>query len=163
VLLLLAAASVALVVTGRYGGLWLTALGAVGMLASSYVNLTLLQNAPLSWGWAVLGLGAAALLLSAILRERFTVAPTGATAVDEDADVERWDVLAASVSGETRNALRGILWEMDRDRTESDVQKLLNADEIPVASGLPAAAANQLLTRLYEAGVAARKRRTPTT
>jgi hypothetical protein len=141
------------------------------VLGSSYASLALRHAVEAAWGWIVLSLGAALLLIAAALRERFVIA--GAGAKDPDAidnlghgmitPGEQWGVVAASATGETRQTLRGILWERNRTLTEAEIQKLLNAEEIPVASGLTAAEANQLMTRLYEAGVAARKRRTPTT
>jgi hypothetical protein len=174
-LLVLAVVSIGRVVTSHYAGLWLTAGGALVLLGSSYAPVVaarddgtvaeaLSRGAPLSWGWAVLAAGAVLLVVSAILTDRGGAATAPAASEDDDeAPAETgWTVVAGPASGETRNALRGILWQMDRNRTEAEVQRLLNAAEITVATGLVAAEANQLMTRLHDAGISSRKRRDST-
>ena len=188
-LMVLAVASIALAFTRHQGALWLTGLGALVLIGSSYINLklrltpvgarddgtvaeALAGGAFLSWGWAVLFAGTALLLIAAALRERFALAAPPPAAVDDLSDVDLgalgsglgalggdWSVHVAQATGETRNALRGILWEMDRNRSEAEIQRLLNSADIIVAKRLTAEQANQLMTRLHDAGLMARKTR----
>ncbi len=186
-LFVLAAISAGFALVHHYGVLWLTGGGALVLLASAYINLklrltpvstrddgtvaeALASGAFLSWGWIVLLLGTALLLSAAALREQLVLSPPRERTPDLDdlsdldlgaLTVGEWSVVAGQATGATRNALRGILWEMDRNRSEAEIQRLLNGTDIIVASGLTAEQANQLMTRLHDAGVVARKQHRP--
>jgi hypothetical protein len=93
IILVLALISVALVLTGKYQGLWLTGLGSVGLMAFTFINFQMkmsgarekmnsdladnpfrglaeaaLESVQLEWGWAVLILGAGLVIGAAALQ-----------------------------------------------------------------------------------------------
>jgi len=105
IVLVLAVASVALALTGRYSGLWITGSGSLGLLILTFVNFQwrmaelkrglerdlagnpfrgigelALQSVQLQWGWAVLVVGAFLLLVAAVLNQRGSAASPQGTA-----------------------------------------------------------------------------------
>ena len=78
ILILLSLISLFLALKKNYKALWITGIGCAGVIAFSYVTIHMrlasvnsaeAQTYRLSWGWAVLLLGAAAVLASAAARK----------------------------------------------------------------------------------------------